>query len=119
MVEFAFVFAILALVLGGYWTMFVFPKQRAFRHKQKLVRSLHVGDEIVTYGGLIGKIIDIDVGQGISHVEIADGVTIRLLTAALQHVYDPQEIARSASMGIGQSQAEVDGHNDVIKKGRR
>ena len=65
-----------------------------------LVRSLHVGDEIVTYGGLIGKIIDIDVGQGVSHVEIADGVTIRLLTAALQHVYDPQEIARSAGMGI-------------------
>ena len=117
--EFAFVFAILALVLGGYWTMFVFPTHRAFRHKQKLVRSLHVGDEIVTYGGLIGKIIDIDVGQGISHVEIADGVTIRLLTAALQHVYDPQEIARSASMGIGQSQAGVDGHNGVIRKGRR
>lgn len=106
MVEFAFVFAILALVLGGYWTMFVFPKQRAFRHKQKLVRSLHVGDEIVTYGGLIGKIIDIDVGQGVSHVEIADGVTIRLLTAALQQVHDPQEIARSAGMGIEAQSSE-------------
>lgn len=119
MVEFAFVFAILALVLGGYWTLFIFPKQRAFRHKQKLVRSLHVGDEIVTYGGLIGKIIDIDVSQGVSHVEIADGVTIRLLTAALQHVYDPQEITRSAGLGLVQSQAEADGSHGITRKGRR
>ena len=104
--EFVLVFAILALILGGYWTMFVFPKQRAFQHKQKVVRSLHVGDEIVTYGGLIGKIIDIDADQGIARVEIADGVTIRLLTAALQQVYDAQEIARSASMGFEAQQAE-------------
>ena len=99
MLEFAFVFAVLALILGGYWTLFVFPKQRAFRHKQKIVRSLHVGDEIVTYGGLIGKIIDIDAAQGLAYVEIADGVTIRLLTAALQQVYDPKEIAYSAQIG--------------------
>ena len=99
MLEFAFVFAVLALILGGYWTLFVFPKQRAFRHKQKIVRSLHVGDEIVTYGGLIGKIIDIDTAQGLSYVEIADGVTIRLLTAALQQVYDPKEIAYNAQIG--------------------
>ncbi len=106
MLEFVLVFAILALVLGGYWTMFIFPKQRAFRHKQKVVRSLHVGDEIVTYGGLIGKIIDIDVAQGISYVEIADGVTIRLITAALQQVYVPKEIAYNAKLGIEAQQSE-------------
>ncbi len=102
MPEFVLVFVILALVLGGYWTMFIFPKQRAFKHKQKIVRSMHVGDEVVTYGGIVGKIISIDVEQGISQVEIADGVTIKLLTAALQQVYDPQEIAYNASIGIGQ-----------------
>jgi len=105
MLEFVLVFAILALVLGGYWTMFIFPKQRAFRHKQKVVRSLHVGDEIVTYGDLIGKIIDIDVAQGISYVEIADGVTIRLITAALQQVYVPKEIAYNAKLGIEAQQS--------------
>ena len=106
MLEFVLVFTVLALVLGGYWTLFIFPKQRAFRHKQKVVRSLHIGDEIVTYGGLIGKIIDIDAGQGISYVEIADGVTIRLITAALQQVYDPKEIAYNAKMGIESQQTE-------------
>ncbi len=97
--EFVLVFAVLALALGGYWAMFVFPKQRAFQRKQKLARSLHVGDEVVTYGGIVGKIIDIDADKGISQVEIAEGVTIKLLTAALQQVYDAEEIAYNASLG--------------------
>ncbi len=99
MPEFVLVFAILALVLGGYWALIIFPKQRAFQHKQKVVRSLHVGDEIVTYGGIVGKIIDIDVDRGVSHIEIADGVRIKLLTAALQQVYDPDELAYNAKLG--------------------
>jgi len=99
MPEFVLVFAILALVLGVYWALIIFPKQRAFQHKQKIVRSLHVGDEIVTYGGIVGKIIDIDVDQGVSHVEIAEGVRIKLLTAALQQVYDPDELAYNAKLG--------------------
>jgi|GEM_PF-252129 len=100
MLEFVLVFAFLALGLGAYWTMVVFPKQREFQHKQKIVRSLHVGDEVVTYGGIVGKILDIDVDKGISFVEIADGVTIKLLTVALQHVYDPTEIAYNAQIGM-------------------
>ncbi|MDE2776883.1 MAG: preprotein translocase subunit YajC [Chloroflexota bacterium] len=100
MPEFVLVFAILALVLGGYWALVIFPKQRAFQHKQKLVRSLHIGDEVVTYGGIIGKIIDIDVDQGVSQVEIADGVHIKLLTAALQQVYNPSEVAYNAKLGM-------------------
>ena len=106
MLEFVLVFAILALVLGGYWALVVFPKQRAFQHKQRVVRSLHVGDEIVTYGGIVGKIIDIDVEKGVSRVEIADGVQIKLLTAALQQVYDPDELAYNAGLGIAKPRGE-------------
>lgn len=106
MLEFVLVFAVLSLALGAYWAMFIFPKQRAFKHKQKVVRSLHVGDEIVTYGGIVGRIVDIDVDAGISFVEIADGVTIKLLTAALQQVYDSGEIARNANIGLSDHRAE-------------
>ena len=105
MLEFVFVFFILAAILGAYWTMVVFPKQREFQVKQKVVRSLHVGDEVVTYGGIIGKIIDIDVDSGISYVEIADGVQIKLLTAALQQVFDAEEIARNAQLGASHSKS--------------
>ena len=100
MLEFVLVFAVLALALGGYWALIVFPKQRAYQHKQKVVRSLHEGDEIVTYGGIIGKIINIDADNGTAQVEIAEGVQIKLLTAALQQVYDPEKFAYNAGIGI-------------------
>lgn len=106
MPEFVLVFAILALILGVYWALIIFPKQRAFQHKQKIVRSLHVGDEIVTYGGIVGKIIEIDADNGISQVEIADGVRIKLLTAALQQVYNPEELAYNARRGINERRSE-------------
>ncbi len=106
MPELVLVFAVLAMVLGGYWALIIFPKQRAFQHKQKVVRSLHVGDEIVTYGGIVGKIMHIDVDQGISQVEIADGVRIKLLTAALQQVYNPDELAYNAKLGMKTQQGE-------------
>ena len=92
--------------MGGYWALVVFPKQRAFKHKQKIVRSLHVGDEIVTYGGIVGKIIDIDTDGGVAQVEIAEGVRIKLLTAALQQVYDPEKFSYDAGIGIKKPQAE-------------
>ena len=106
MLEFVLVFAILALALGAYWTMFVFPKQRAFKHKQQVVRSLHVGEEIVTYGGIVGRIVDIDVDMGVSYVEIADGVTIKLLTAALQQIFDAGSIAHNANIGVEKQLAD-------------
>lgn len=106
MSEFTLVFAVLALILGGYWALVIFPKQRAFQHKQKIVRSLHVGDEIVTYGGIVGKIVEIDADNGIAQVEIADGVIIRLLTAALQQAYDRKEYAYNANIGIEERPTE-------------
>ena len=106
MSEFVLVFAVLALVLGAYWALVVFPKQRAFQHKQKIVRSLHVGDDIVTYGGIVGKIMHIDADKGVAEVEIAEGVRIKLLTAALQQVYDPDKFAYNAGIGIEKPQSE-------------
>ena len=107
MPEFVLVFAVLALALGGYWALVIFPKQRAFQHKQKAVRAMHKGDAVVTYGGIVGKIVEIDADRGTSRVEIAEDVTITLLTAALQQVYDPEEIAYNARIGIKEEQGET------------
>lgn len=104
-------FAVLALVmllgLGAYWAMVIFPKQRTFTKRQRYVRSLAVGDEVVTYGGIIGKVIEIDAEKGIAHLEIADGVIVRLVAAALTQPYDPEEFARAAQMGNTEESQKV------------
>ncbi|GAB4510213.1 MAG: hypothetical protein OHK0046_06580 [Anaerolineae bacterium] len=103
MTEFALLAAVMALGLGAYWSLVIFPKQRDFTKRQKFARSLAEGDEVITYGGIIGRVLAIDAEMGIAHVEIADGVVIRLITAALMQPYDPEEIAKNARMGLENS----------------
>jgi preprotein translocase subunit YajC len=100
MQEFALLALVLVLALGAYWAMVIFPKQRDFQKRQRYVRSLVPGDEVVTYGGIIGKVIDIEAEKGIAHVEIADGVVVRFVTAALVQPYDPEVFAEAARIGM-------------------
>ena len=96
MSEFVLVGLLLLLGLGAYWSMVIFPRQRDFQKQQRYVRSLQTGDEMITYGGIIGRVLSIEADQGIAHVEIADGVVVRVVTASLIRPYDPNELAESA-----------------------
>jgi preprotein translocase subunit YajC len=104
--EFAVLALVMVLGLGAYWAMVVYPKQRDFTKRQRYVRSLAVGDEVVTYGGLIGKVVTIEADKGIAHLEIAEGVVIRCVAAAMTQPYDPEEFARAAQIATGQSGEE-------------
>ncbi|MBC7869740.1 MAG: preprotein translocase subunit YajC [Chitinophagaceae bacterium] len=96
--EFAFLGFVMLLALGAWWSMVTFPKQRDFQKRQRFARALAQGDEVITYGGIVGKVIEIE--AGVASVEIADGVVVRMITAALMQPFDPEEIARNARMGL-------------------
>jgi preprotein translocase subunit YajC len=93
---------ILLLGLGAYWSLVIFPRQRDFQKQQKYVRTLSIGDEMITYGGIIGKVVSIEAEQGTAHLEIADGVIIKVLSASLMRPYDPEEIAENAQKALGE-----------------
>jgi preprotein translocase subunit YajC len=94
---------ILLLGLGAYWSLVIFPKQRDFQKQQKYVQTLNIGDEMITYGGIIGKVVSIEAEQGTAHLEIADGVVIKVLSASLMRPYNPEEIAESARKALGEA----------------
>lgn len=102
MPEFVLLAIIMVLGLGAYWSLVTFPKQREFQKRQRFVRALGVGDEVITAGGIIGKVVAVDGDKGIAHVEIAEGVVIRLVAAAMLQAYDPERIAQDAQQGIQQ-----------------
>jgi preprotein translocase subunit YajC len=94
MPEFVLFGFIFLLVLGAYWALVVYPKQRDFQKRQQYVSTVNPGQEVITYGGLIGKIIEVDAQKGIAHIEIADGIIVRLVTAAVMQAYNPEELAK-------------------------
>jgi preprotein translocase subunit YajC len=48
---------------------------------KKMVSSLAKGDEVVTTGGLLGRVTKVD--ENFASVEIADGVVVKLQKAAI------------------------------------
>lgn len=99
MQEFVLFGFIFLLILGAYWALVVYPKQRDFQKRRKYVSTLNPGEEVITYGGIVGRIIAVEAEKGIAHVEIADGIIVRFVTAALMQAYDPEELTRNARMG--------------------
>ncbi|MCU0496742.1 MAG: preprotein translocase subunit YajC [Anaerolineae bacterium] len=98
--DFFFFAFVMLLVLGAYWSLSIFPRQREFEKRQNFVRALAAGDEVITAGGLIGKVLSIDAEAGTALVEIADGVVVRAVSASLLQAFDPEELARNAQLGL-------------------
>jgi preprotein translocase subunit YajC len=97
-------FSVLVLILmGGYWSMVIFPKQRAFKKHNQYVRTLKPGDEVITFGGIIGTITSMDSEAGVAYVQIADNVEVRVLTAALARPFEPEDVALHSKVGVDPS----------------
>lgn len=64
--------------------MIIRPQQKRQKEHKRLMDSLGKGDEIVTNGGIMGKIRS--VGEDALRVEIADGVEIKMQKHAIATV---------------------------------
>jgi preprotein translocase subunit YajC len=102
MQEIAILAVLLMLGMGAYWSMVIFPKQREFQKRQRFVRALAEGDEVITAGGIIGRVVDLQAETGIAYVELADGVVVRMVAASLLTPFDPEELATNVRKAIEQ-----------------
>lgn len=98
--EFVVFTLVLLLLLGAYWSLVIFPRQRDFSKRQRFVSTLGEGDEVITAGGVIGRVIEVRADEGIAFVEIADGLIVRMVAASLLGEFDAEELARNAQRGL-------------------
>jgi preprotein translocase subunit YajC len=72
-----FQFALLmAAFIALFYFMLIRPQQRRAKEHQTLVSKLAAGDEVVTSGGLLGRITD--VGDTFVTLEVAEGVRVKV-----------------------------------------
>jgi preprotein translocase subunit YajC len=91
---------IILVLLVAYWSFVILPRQRLFRQHNQYVRTLAVGDEVITAGGIVGILTRMDADHGIAYVKVAEGVELKVLTAALNRPFDAQEVALTAQLGV-------------------
>ena len=62
------------LMFGVLWFLMIRPQMKKAKEHKALLAALQKGDEVVTGGGLTGRVTK--VGEAYVHVEIAEGVEV-------------------------------------------
>ena len=67
-----------------FYFLLIRPQQKRAKEHRKLVEALGKGDEVVTSGGVLGKIVEI--GEQYLTVEIANNVQVKIQRHAISTV---------------------------------
>ena len=86
-------FVPLILIFGIMYFLLIRPQQKKAKEHQAMVAGLRRGDQVVTQGGLIGKVVKVK-EDGEIEVEIADGVKVRVVQSTIATVVSKTEPAK-------------------------
>lgn len=67
-----------------FYFLLIRPQQKRTKEHKALVEGVQKGDEVVTGGGILGKITDL--GDSFVTVELAEGVSVKLMRSSISSV---------------------------------
>ena len=85
----------LILIFAIMYFLLIRPQQKKVKEHQAMVAAVRRGDEVVTQGGLIGKVVKVKDGENELEVEIADGVKVRVVQSTVADVKSKTEPVKS------------------------
>jgi preprotein translocase subunit YajC len=87
-------FVPLILIFAIMYFLLIRPQQKKVKEHQAMVAALRRGDQVVTQGGVIGKVSKVkEDGSNEIEVEIADGVKVRVVKNTVAQVLNKTEPA--------------------------
>ena len=72
----------LILIFGIMYFLLIRPQQQKAKQHQKMVEALRRGDQVITQGGLIGKVLKVKDDNEIE-VELSEGVKVRVVQSTI------------------------------------
>jgi preprotein translocase subunit YajC len=75
-----------------FYFLLIRPQMKRAKEHRKMVETLSKNDEVVTSGGLLGKIVDVE--ESFISVEIAEGVRVKVQKTAVTSLM-PKGTAKS------------------------
>ncbi len=87
-------FVPLILIFVIMYFLLIRPQQKKLKEHKAMVEALRRGDQVVTQGGLIGKVAKVKDNDEIE-VELAEGVKVRVVRSTIAQVLSKTEPAES------------------------
>ena len=85
----------LILIFGIMYFLLIRPQQKKLKEHQLMVEALRRGDQVITQGGSMGKVVKVKDDAAEVEVEIATGVTVRVIRSTIATVVSKTEPAKS------------------------
>lgn len=82
----------LILIFAIMYFLLIRPQQKKMKDHRQMVEALRRGDQVVTQGGLIGKVTKVKEDNEVE-VEISDGVKVRVVRSTIAQVLNKTEPA--------------------------
>lgn len=83
-------FVPLILIFVIMYFLLIRPQQKKVKEHRNMVEQLRRGDQVVTQGGIIGKVVHVAEGNEVQ-VEIAEGVKVKVLRHTIAQVISKTE----------------------------
>jgi preprotein translocase subunit YajC len=84
---------LLVVFVGVFYFLLIRPQQKRMKDQQAMLSRLAAGDEVVTSGGILGRITEVN--DTFITLEIADGVRIKVQKAQITQLM-PKGTLKSA-----------------------
>jgi preprotein translocase subunit YajC len=85
-------FVPLILIFAIMYFLLIRPQQKKAKEHKAMVEALRRGDQVLTQGGIIGKVSKVN-DDGVIEVEIADGVRVKMPRHTIMQVMSKTEPA--------------------------
>src|SRR5215813_7415025 len=86
---------VMVFIFGIFYFLVLGPMRKKQRDTQAMLSKLKKGDEVVTGGGIFGRISALDEQRGFVVLQIADNVKIKVLRSAITALANPPEAGKS------------------------
>ena len=84
----------LLLIFGIMYFLLIRPQQKKLKEHQAMVAELRRGDQVITQGGLMGKVTKVKDDSNEVEVQIAEGVNVRVVRSTIATVVNKTEPAK-------------------------
>ena len=77
-------------IFAIFYFLLIRPQQKKLKEHQAMVEALRKGDQVVTAGGLVGKVTKVR-DDGEIEIQVAEGVNVRVIKHTIQQVRSKTE----------------------------
>ncbi|MBN4078497.1 preprotein translocase subunit YajC [Gammaproteobacteria bacterium AH-315-C21] len=74
----------LIIIFVIFYFLLIRPQMKRAKEHKTMVASIAKGEEVVTNGGILGKIVSVD--EGFFSLEVANGTVIKMQTSSVSQV---------------------------------